>query len=280
MSSSTTPPRNGNEAESSPVYQALLARIVNTENALSSLSSQVAALTALVKNLTSPTARGPGSNGHFPNQQQPVFSPFDTPDQTPFAPSSTLSGSNNGHGGAGGLGSSPATVGNDPTVQALTTQIQALSTSVAQLQRLQTQQRHPAGMSLNIDRPSPMPSPAPSTAATPGVGGLMSPGGMFSRPPINRSISAMSAAGAGNGEDKWSQGPHQRLSNGPQTGGSWGGAGMGGAMATPSLTLGGAPGTPGAGLAVTRWDQLGLKMELLRSIQKYGFVRSEPSSPC
>jgi hypothetical protein len=45
----------------------------------------------------------------------------------------------------------------------------------------------------------------------------------------------------------------------------------GGGMMTPSIAGGNnGPGVPGAGIVVTKWDQLSLKPELVRSIQKYG----------
>jgi len=84
-----------------------------------------------------------------------------------------------------------------------------------------------------------------------------------SRPNINRSISS-SVLGGGEG-GKWGGGPRD-WSPGP---------GMTSGLMTPSGSngngLGGAA-APGAGIVVTKWEHLNLKVELLRAIVKYGYV--------
>jgi len=69
--------------------------------------------------------------------------------------------------------------------------------------------------------------------------------------------------GVGVGGRDWSSIPNV---NGPTTpGGGQGGAGM----MSPSVGGGGAA-APGAGIVVTKWEHLNLKVELLRSVLKYG----------
>ncbi|EIW70155.1 hypothetical protein TREMEDRAFT_71537 [Tremella mesenterica DSM 1558] len=263
--------------ESSPAYQALVARVTATESTLASLSTQVNNLASKVQFLSdNKSTLQNASQGQANPQAQPnkgqdhrpppnghtgyVFSPFDTPDQTPFslAPPDNSNQQN------------PSASGPDPTVQALTTQIQALSTSVAQLQRLQhgQQQRSvPFGERGGVVSGA---APNQGSSAVNLPHGMLTPG--FPRPGINRSISAMSS------DDKWSphgQPPVQRLSTGPLSAGNYGWQGSGGnSMGTPGLNLPppgiGMPVTPGGNMLITRWDQLGLKVELLRSIAKYG----------
>lgn len=114
------------EWEKSPIYLALSSRLLKTEQTVSSLSTQVASLAQTVKTLSTQSFAG-----GIPNHRPPaVFSPFEGPDpalQTPFGPTPTNANAANG---------------TDSTVAALTAQISALSTSVAQLQRLQQSQSH------------------------------------------------------------------------------------------------------------------------------------------
>lgn len=105
-------------------YSALAARVASTEAALTALQSQVAQLAAVVKNALPAAANGAGNGGGR------VFSPFDSP--TPTLPTS----------------GSRTTEGGDIAV--LTQQIAALSTSVAQLQRLQTQNIGVGGAAANV----------------------------------------------------------------------------------------------------------------------------------
>lgn len=67
---------------------------------------------------------------------------------------------------------------------------------------------------------------------------------------------------------------------GPGTGAGAGPGGLGnGGLMTPSVLGPGAngPSAPGAGIVVTKWDHLNLKPDLVRSIQKYGYVNSKLS---
>jgi hypothetical protein len=218
------------------------------------------------------------------------------------------------------------------SIAALTQQISALSTSVAQLQRLQSQSqtRQPSRLaerdtlpSLGLGNLSLHSNPnqgqnvfntGPLTAPHPTGSGPFGPskhlprefhfqqpqpqpqisGQGQGRPQNPRSVSTNMlppASGGIDGDKTW--GPPSRIGgkplspgagwptsaqlnggngNVPTTPGGQGGQGQGqGGMMTPSIAGGnGGPGVPGAGIVVTKWDQLNLKPELVRSIQKYG----------
>ena len=273
------------EWETSPMYLALSSRLAKTESTLASLSAQVATLSSVVKTLSNhagPTIPGASSTARPP----PVFSPFEGPDpakSSPFIPATTPSAA-------------------EPGVAALTTQLAALSASVAQLQRLQTSQSHLSrqntqtptptqerphhfGRLDSVNTPSHLGNGGPLTGGLAGPGGLVSPAitgsSAFasSRPGINRSMSSSMAQAQAqahaDGADKWgkfgngatwSPGPGV---TGPMTPGGINGVGSGSA-ATPSA--GGQAGAtaPGAGFTISKWEHLALKPELLRSINKYG----------
>ncbi|KAK4689757.1 hypothetical protein P7C73_g336, partial [Tremellales sp. Uapishka_1] len=140
---------------------------------------------------------------------------------------------------------SPTPPSSDASVAALTQQISALSTSVAQLQRLQS-------TSQLTRQPSAQGGVIPRHLADPP---LVSNNG---RPNMARAFSS-SVLGDG---DKWApKVSTPRVSD-------WPSPGPGGLM-TPTTSLNGGT-TPGAGIVVTKWEHLNLKMDLLRSILKYG----------
>jgi hypothetical protein len=268
------------------MYLALSSRLAKTESTLTSLSAQVATLSSVVKTLTNhaaPSIPGASSTARPP----PVFSPFEGPDpakSSPFIPTAASSAS-------------------DPGVAALTTQIAALSASVAQLQRLQTSQSHLSrqntqtptptqerphhfGRLDGVQTPSHLGNGGPLTGGLGGPGGLVSPAvagsSAFasSRPGINRSMSSSMAQVQvpGDGADKWgkfgnggtwSPGPG---GPGPMTPGGMNaaGAGPGGNASTPAAGGQAGAAAPGAGFTISKWEHLALKPELLRSINKYG----------
>lgn len=128
---SPTPP----EFESSDAYLALLARLARTEAQVSALSAQVATLSDLVRSAiparTTSTLPAPSP------PKRPLFSPFDS--DPPLTAASAFSAQPSSHRSATPktpAGAPPAQQA-DPSISALTQQITALSTSVAQLQRLQ-----------------------------------------------------------------------------------------------------------------------------------------------
>ena len=263
-----TPVLPDREWETSPVYLALSARVSKTEQTLSTLSAQVASLTSIVKNLTGPSLPHPSAA----SRAAPMFSPFEGPDPakpSPFIPAQT------------------APKG-DPTVSALTTQIAALSASVAQLQRLQQTQgqltrQNSTAPNTVAERQQPF-GRIPEGISTPGGhmgnnGGMVSPVvtsssafGGGNRPNINRSMSSSVIPGGGNeGAEKWGA-PKFAIQNASRDWSPGPGAGQG--PVTPG-GINGAMGqtgaaAPGAGIVVTKWDHLNLKVELLRSISKYG----------
>ena len=274
--------------------------MAQTESTLATLSSQVSQLADLVKAALPQTKP-------VPNPQS-TFSPFE--DSQPSI------------GSQGGV--SPTS--SDGTIAALTQQVSALSTSVAQLQRLQQTQTHNSrqnsftrpslgdrfasvnGMArpLRTDRnlvSGPLTTPvarivSPSPSGLPN-GSLLThaPSRDFSppiRPHTTRTVSnSVALTGLPGGEnDKWgppsfnlnavrdwspgpgrfgradppSLTPGNTLLNGQTTPG---GFFQPNGPATPGVVLpGNTSGVPGA--VVTRWDQLNLKLELVRSIGKYG----------
>lgn len=192
------------------------------------------------------------------------------------------------------------------SVAALTQQISALSTSVAQLQRLQSQstlsrqhsnagrpdrdrdQRSNAatptpGLSLSSVPPN-IYNTGPLTAPHPGpFGPKHHPREFLARPPVPRSISS-SIVQTQEGQQDKTWGPPVRTPGtggmmNPLSPGPWpsplpttpNNAGPAGAM-TPSISGPGlnGPSAPGAGIVVTKWEHLNLKPDLVRSIQKYG----------
>ncbi|OCF36380.1 translation initiation factor [Kwoniella heveanensis BCC8398] len=350
MSGDSTPvPRHGSQGhtsppqdfESSPLYQALNARLSRQESALSSLSAQVDQLSALVKsslavnNTTSPSR--PKSTKPNPVS---VFAPFDSElplpgggaggvgagvsaglPKSPFIPTSTPQATST-------PGPSASSGNQDATISALTHQITALSTSVAQLQRLQQSQaqltrqssnppptlaslggeRHPGPLALGprplhqgveslINSSGPMTTPNASSshlAAPSGTQGSHSPfgpgpgavggagGGGGGRPGINRSFSSGVIGGApGPGglsgtSDNTGFLPHRQHGHAHTPSAlarDWPspGPGQAGNDRSGALTPGGSGVTaPGAGIVITKWEHLNLKVDLLRSISKYG----------
>jgi hypothetical protein len=239
------------------------ARVAATEATLASLQAQVNHLTNFVK-MSLP-------------QQQPlrnsmsVFSPFDS-----TAPSLSAART------------SP--VPGEPDISALTHQIAALSTSVAQLQRLQSQNGPQLG---GVMPPSPsapnghahgplrhIPPPPLNMINTNTVGGgaggplgppsagLLSPShigrGDGPRTPVSRSFGSSLL----NDEPKWGTSPVKYGSNGGRDWPTNGGNTFGGPSA--GAGPGGGAAAPGAGIVITKWEHLNLKVELLRSISKYG----------
>ncbi|WVQ98991.1 hypothetical protein IAU59_006123 [Kwoniella sp. CBS 9459] len=311
--------------ESSPLYQALNARLSRQESALSSLSAQVAQLSALVKSsLAASTTTSPvRPKSTNPNAASiSVFAPFDSElplgggsaglPKSPFIPISTPQS-------ASASAPAPSSAQQDATISALTHQITALSTSVAQLQRLQQSQaqltrqpsnppptlaslggeRHPGPLALGarplhqgveslINSSGPMTTPNTSSnhLATPsGTQSSHSPFGPGSgagagRPGINRSFSSGVIGGAPgpgglSGPSDTGFPPH-RLGHAHTPSGlarDWPSPGPGqvGTERSGALTPGGSGVTaPGAGIVITKWDHLNLKVDLLRSISKYG----------
>ncbi|WVF71921.1 hypothetical protein IAT40_006731 [Kwoniella sp. CBS 6097] len=318
--------------ESSPLYQTLNARLSRQESALSSLSAQVAQLSTLVKsslatNTTTSPTRPKTTN---PNPVS-VFAPFDSElslpggggglPKSPFIPTSTPQAQ-----GASTPGPSSSSTGanQDATISALTHQITALSTSVAQLQRLQQSQaqltrqssnppptlaslggeRHPGPLALGIPRPlhqgveslinssGPMTTPNASSNHLATPSGTQSPHSPFGppgpggvgagRPGINRSFSSgVIGGGPGSGPAGLS-GPsdtgfpphrhgHAHTPSGLARDWPSPGPGQVGNERSGALTPGGSGVTaPGAGIVITKWDHLNLKVDLLRSISKYG----------
>ncbi|WVR05454.1 hypothetical protein IAU60_002470 [Kwoniella sp. DSM 27419] len=326
------------EVESSPIYQALNARLARQESALSSLSAQVSQLSALVKcSLNNASPSRPKSTNNAS-----VFAPFDSelPVGSSALPKSPFVTSSTPKPAAASSGDHGPTSGQDATIAALTQQISALSTSVMQLQRLQQSQnqitvtrqssstpptlaslggeRHPGPLALGIPRPlhaglenlinssGPMTTPNAPPSHVSGPGGQGPAHGVFGpatggRPGINRSFSSGVIGGA--------PGPGQGSSNTAPSAGGTGPEGFAGrhglghvqvhtpsglARDWPSPGPGQTPGqtqaggdreqgrsgvmtpggsglaAPGAGIVITKWDHLNLKVDLLRSISKYG----------
>ncbi|ODN98348.1 translation initiation factor [Cryptococcus wingfieldii CBS 7118] len=312
--STASPP----QFESSEAYLSLIARVSRTESQLGALSTQVAQLSDLVRSAL------PNRSGFAPPEppKRPVFSPFDSdpaleagggasntgfpghhqPKPSPHIPSATT----------------PSALTNnenppqDASISALTQQISALSTSVAQLQRLQHTQtqrqpsfppptqsvqpqqlgssslagdRHPGPLSLGVPPRHPGgidtgPLTMPSTQLPLSFGGL-SP----TRPNMNRSISSsvvqpeFQRHGHSHSHGHGPLGHHAHGQHGSSAlardsmARDWPSPGPGG-MQTPGgqgrdglLTPGGAP---GGGIVISKWEHLNLKVDLLRSISKYG----------
>ena len=315
------------EWESSPMYLALSGRLAHTESAINNLSSQVAHLTFLVKAALpqAPLATGTITSPPVPRSMQPqTFAPFDDPTpqffrapamQTaiPLTSEPTLP--------------SPSSAG-DKSISALTQQISALSTSVAQLQKLQQSQGH-VSRENSFSRTPTDPNDGLSSAQHYGNLARLDARSLISGPltsPVGRMISPASGFTVPNGRNngaardfspvrpqstrsfstrgprevdkwnhptfavnsisrEWSPGPGS-LGNGTgnelgsPTSGKSALAGQNGTNGflqsskrptTPvGSALGKAPGGGVPGMTVTKWDQLGLKAELVRSIAKYG----------
>ncbi|KAK8869556.1 hypothetical protein IAR55_000123 [Kwoniella newhampshirensis] len=329
--------------ESSPLYLALDARLTRTESTLSLLSSQVAQLSVLVRSALTQQPPARGTSPSPPKGAVAVFAPFDPPETPQLG--AGLNG--NGHARSAFLpppssssSTAAANSGSDAAISALTQQISALSTSVAQLQRLQhTQQsqmprqtsgpphpplsnatattlgssalndrapgpigmlprsQHSMGMEGMINSSGPMTTPnAPSSHFNGGGGGgAQTPTGSIgghgpfgpspTRPGINRSFSSGvigGPAGAGGPPGGLGDGfPHRHAHTPSALGRDWPspgpGAGAGnGATGSGTITPGGSgPATggaavPGGGIVITKWEHLNLKVDLLRSISKYG----------
>ncbi|ORY29981.1 hypothetical protein BCR39DRAFT_574365 [Naematelia encephala] len=245
--------------QASPMYLALSARMQQTEATLASLSAQVAQLSNLVRAALPKPSSIP--------QPPVVFSPFDAPDPSPFIPASPTTSKQS---------VPPA---DDNAISLLTQQVSALSTSVTQLQKMQSQShitRQNSNPSAAAHQPHLTSGPALAASVKGSAGGnghmnLNQPHQRdfgHARPNIARSISTsvMGAASGGMGDgDKWGNGPPGRM------GRDWPSPGPGGLL-SPSTSGGAAAGAafPGAGIVVTKWEHLNLKVELLRSIAKYG----------
>lgn len=233
------------EWEKSPIYLALSSRLSKTEHTLQTLSAQVASLSSTVKTLSAqalPQTR---------KQPPGVFSPFEEPDpalQTPFIPPTTSNGSNT-----------------DATVAALTTQIAALSTSVAQLQRLQQSQSHISrNNSYTQSQPqqhnthgppgyhrqhSDMPPQTPGNVNI--HGGLVSPAinsatGFGGRPNMGRSVST-NVVGSGPGMALGMNGDVEGGHGANGGGGKWGAPKFGQNAANPPGQRDWSPGPGGLG---------------------------------
>jgi len=262
------PPLLDRDRETSPMYLALSSRLAKTESTLSSLSAQVSQLSQLVKAAlpASPTA---------PTRPQHIFSPFDPPPPcssfVPVSASSTF-----------------ASAESDPAIAALTQQISALSTSVAQLQRLQQSQskitrqnstiqddRTPGHIPHSVPMPRHLQDFVSGSMTTPNVAAsFMSPGPIgSSRPNSNRSISSSVIRGNGDGGKWGSSNGNGWTSPGPGQGVNGGMMSRSGSGSGLNVSAPGGAATPGAGIVVTKWEHLNLSVELLRSIAKYGYVR-------
>ncbi|KAI9637981.1 uncharacterized protein MKK02DRAFT_22278 [Dioszegia hungarica] len=333
------------EWETSPMYLALSSRIAKTESTLVSLSAQVAELSSIVKSQTA-KALPPSSSLASVGGSASLYSPSD--ENIPPAHTGAGAGGANGTGilaggigGGGGVGDGPVGLGiqaQEPSIAALTQQISALSTSVAQLQRLQQAQstiaRTPSTPTVpGIGASQIMPAIAsyaahpgnlpignrfmPSSSSDLASGPMTTPSNMMPPPPsqmgpplspippntkrdlafsspmngnrpnINRS---MSSSVIGNpqadAESKWG---NQGRMGGPGTlqmpsmGGAIERVWSPGGMMTPTVSVngslangpgpgpgGGGAAAPGAGIVVTKWEHLNLKVELLRAVNKYG----------
>lgn len=260
------PSPGGGEGGGNAAYAALAQRVAITEQTLAALQAQVAQLAATVKSVF--------TNSISPQPQHPMgagrlFSPFDSP----AIPSPNPQRSHE----------------DDTTIMALTQQIAALSTSVAQLQRLQA--HGGGGPPLGVVPPSPavqnghgnnnvhrhmaLPSHdqfgGPLSPLSPGRDGYS--GGQ--RPQANRQYPQQQQQQSflGDGMDMWSAAGNGKISGSSALSSSAGGR----EWPTSPNNLGhisGAavtgPAAPGAGIVVTKWEHLNLKAELLRSISKYG----------
>ncbi|WVO14121.1 hypothetical protein L204_101749 [Cryptococcus depauperatus] len=304
------------EFESSNAYLSLLARMNRTEAQVSALSAEVAKLSDLLKTLLTLPEIGPS----LPKTQ--AFSPFDS-NTPPDGVSGSLALQTGVSGQLSPAASRPitpnentvlfGTASQDSSIAALTQQISALSTSVAQLQRLQHSQaqqsvtrqpslpstqahsgqhlgpssltgdRHPGPLSLDVPRQDFGPS-GPLTSPAQTSTGLF---GLSTRPGINRSFSSSIVSpeihrsyshshSHSHSHGHFSGGHHGHISQGQTHGGrgEWpspavqgpGGrdAGRGDGVLTPGAA------TPGGGIVISKWEHLNLKIDLLRSISKYG----------
>jgi hypothetical protein len=286
-------PRSGEYDPSSGLaFATLAARVTATEATLASLQAEVAQLASIVKG-SLPAHATMGARG--------VFSPFDSPvpaqsSTMPTAPSTTRT--------------SPAPPdSSDGSMSALTQQVAALSTSVAQLQRLQSQNGpsfggvlppspsglgghngHAHGSSMGMGRHMPPPPLEMINTSASAVGplsaSLLSPppniglprGNAFNeggpRTPVSRSFGSSLLNDDNNkwgapSPVKYGGGPNSAIGSGP--GREWPSPGPGGPGGNNLNGMGGGgAATPGAGIVVTKWEHLSLKVELLRSISKYG----------
>ena len=262
------------EWENSPMYLALSSRLAKIESTFATLSAQVNQLSQIA------TAALPSSlDLSNPSQFNPPL--FDqslgvAPSKQSITPSSSTA--------------------SDAAIALLSQQVSALSTSVAQLQRLQQSQSQSQsqGSQLNsVSKPLILPNTDRNQMGMPRhlqdfiSGPMTTPNAVASlvgqahgavgssRPLINRSISS-SVIGAGVLGDPGRWGTSSSLTG---NGREWPGPsqGLNGGLLTPSgsgngLSLSGLGGAaaPGAGIVVTKWEHLNLRAELLRSITKYG----------
>ncbi|KAL1410969.1 hypothetical protein Q8F55_001912 [Vanrija albida] len=319
-------------SSSSSAYAALEERVAATEASFAALQAQVNHLSAIVKAalpdvVSTPPASAPAAPARVfspfdppasPPSQQPAFQPIGT---APRRRSPTPSTGAAGAGAAAPGGSSANAASDSSTIAALTQQIAALSTSVAQLQRLQSHNAiaapppplgypassggplappngHPHGGHSGGPGQGPPGPPGPSalggiarqmtapldSMAGPGPLGphasLLSPGGgrgEFGGPqrgPNNRPFSTNMLVD----DNKWGAPPGGKFGAGPGSLGNLGGgpsrdwqsSGPGPLMGTPPNGVNTGAAAPGAGIVVTKWEHLNLKVELLRSIAKYG----------
>jgi hypothetical protein len=244
-----------------PLYTTLSSRLSALENQVRAKDSEIRTLTKKVESLEYQLRQPQSAFSAFPSlvtpQSQPIFSPFEGPDParpSPFIPVPTNSAT------------SPSS-----DIAVLTQQLSALSTSVAQLQKLQ-QLNRPTNGSTPGRSSGGMPLHLPSGAIRPpfngdgylNTGPLTAPGGT-GRPGMGRS---MSSNVVGEGE-KWG-GLGSRALAGVTPGGSgrdWSAVSAGNGVMSPGPGVGAA--APGAGIVVTKWEHLNLKADLLRSIVKY-----------
>lgn len=327
------------------MYLALSSRIAKTEVTLISLTAQVAELTSIVKTatLSIPSAKsGLTSSAVIGGGSASLFSPFDEKISPAHTAGLAEGGRSDGNAVVGSGGGGVSAGAQDSSIAALTQQISALSTSVAQLQRLQQSQsslaRTPSSTSIPsaplnpIGSSQTMPSiashahpgnvsigsrfmPTSASDLISGGGALTTPSNMMSmpigiplspippsqkrdmmfpgpplsgtgRPNINRSISSSVIGNSQDGESKWGNpgrlgGPGQLQM--PSMGGAVERVWSPGGMMTPTVSMNGGmsnamgasqggagAAAPGAGIVVTKWEHLNLKVDLLRAVNKYG----------
>lgn len=201
--------------ETSPAYLALSARVAKTESTLASLSAQVSQLSSLIHGaLLNPDSvaprQTPGAAAAVSGLG--VFSPFDEPASSPFVPA----GGNAPTRAMSPAPPQPGSASGDANIAALTAQIAALSTSVAQLQRLQQTQ---ANLTRQNSNPSVHsagnngPSQSNGPPAGPDARGMLHPGQV----PLNARQGYHPEPGAplnGNGNGGPMNGPNGMQSHG------------------------------------------------------------------
>lgn len=275
--------------------QALQAKVAQLDNSAVSPASDTNA-TAAVKVPTGGRGLGKspsGSTGLTPGAGAAnAVSPLSAPGSATASGSGSSIPSSSASGSVARTPPAPAEDA-ESSIAALTQQVAALSTSVAQLQRLQTQNlvspinAHPGAMHQQMRMPPPppldtslgslprMPHSAHSvTSPFPQQGFLAAGGTPGPRTPISRPFSGPMS------DDKWGAAGQGNRGGGGGAGGGGGGGGQwnsqGSAVQTNGISsmnnVGSGAAAPGAGIVVTKWEHLNLKVDLLRSISKYGYV--------